>query len=166
MADWLKAFYAGELPHHSWSGDSEVLRIDKAARICTLVAAFWPMSLLCIVCSGHHKSGTMADFANTDSARRTESQVNLIIVLSVIPTVISTSSVFLRIYTRKFLLGGVASEDYAIIVAQLLGIGVALNNILMTTLGGLGRHLEVVMFTKGLFTAKVGAMDVSIGIIC
>lgn len=101
----------------------------------------------------------MVDFQGTQAARRAESQVGLIIVLSVIPTIISTTSVMLRIWTRHFILGGVASEDYAIIVAQLLGIGVAINNILMTTLGGLGRHIEFVMLTKGFFTAKVSLLS-------
>ena len=87
--------------------------------------------------------------------RQGESQVGFIIGLSVAPTVISTLSVVLRFYTRQFILGGIASEDWAVLAAQFFGLGVMINNILMTQLGGLGRHLEYVPFDKGFFTARV-----------
>jgi hypothetical protein len=56
---------------------------------------------------------------------------------------------------RLTILHTFASEDAAIIVAQILSFGVTITTILQVALGGLGRHTEFVGHDVFLIAAKV-----------
>jgi hypothetical protein len=56
---------------------------------------------------------------------------------------------------RKFILRLVGVDDYVIIAAQALAIGVAVLNIIMAIWGNVGRHIEFATEGELLVAAKV-----------
>lgn len=85
----------------------------------------------------------MADDPPTRSAEYlAETQAPTLYGLTISFFTISTVSVVLRMYTRKKLLRFVGTDDIAIIVAQILSLGVTATTIYQTAKGGLGRHVE------------------------
>lgn len=88
-------------------------------------------------------------------ARRAESQQAAIYGLTITFTVLSCTSVVLRLYTRKRILRTLGIDDATIAVAQILSFGVAITSCLQVALGGLGLHLEFVPRDALLWGMKV-----------
>jgi hypothetical protein len=60
----------------------------------------------------------------------------------------------------------VAADDYVIIVAQILGLGMSATNIVCFTAAGVGRHVEfvsdkILVFMKVSTTSKISAAQVN-----
>ena len=53
---------------------------------------------------------------------------------------------------RSIILRNVGSDDYTILVAQILNLGVSAGNYAMLTVGGAGRHVFVVQDKLGTFS--------------
>ncbi|KAH8702671.1 hypothetical protein GQ44DRAFT_778554 [Phaeosphaeriaceae sp. PMI808] len=72
--------------------------------------------------------------------RETDTRALLILALTIVPTVLSCMSVALRLYAKQKILHGVGLDDYAIVIAQTLAVGVAAVNIVGVKLGGWGHR--------------------------
>ncbi|KAF2686747.1 hypothetical protein K458DRAFT_476511, partial [Lentithecium fluviatile CBS 122367] len=81
--------------------------------------------------------------SSNEAALEAESQTALIYSLCITLVTISTLSVGLRLYTRTRILKIVGSDDFAIVVAQILAIAVSIATILEAK-WGLGRHTQFV----------------------
>ncbi|USP75042.1 hypothetical protein yc1106_02316 [Curvularia clavata] len=81
-----------------------------------------------------------------------ETRVPAALVIVTIFTVLSCACVALRFYTRRIILRNVGSDDYTILVAQILNLGVSAGNYAMLTVGGAGRHVFVVQDKLGTFS--------------
>ncbi|EMD91105.1 hypothetical protein COCHEDRAFT_1176935 [Bipolaris maydis C5] len=92
---------------------------------------------------------------NLDPKLERESLAPAGLAVTIIFTVASCSTVALRLYTRKILLRHVTSDDYAILLAQIFGLGLTAINIVCFTVGGIGRHIQFVMDKLPMFLKKL-----------
>ena len=94
--------------------------------------------------------------------RRAETQQPTVYGLTITFTILSCTSVILRLYTRTKILHNLGADDIAILIAQILSFGVAIASCLQVTLGGLGLHIEFVPREAFLKGAKVTSLALSI----
>ncbi|EMD62127.1 hypothetical protein GGP41_002403 [Bipolaris sorokiniana] len=92
---------------------------------------------------------------NLDPKLEKESLAPAGLAVTIVFTVASCTTVALRLYTRKILLRHVTSDDYAILLAQIFGLGLTAINIVCFTVGGIGRHIQFVMDKLPMFLKLV-----------
>ncbi|KAF2639176.1 hypothetical protein P280DRAFT_55674 [Massarina eburnea CBS 473.64] len=86
--------------------------------------------------------------ADNEASLEAQSQAPLLVSLSIIFGILSTTSVALRLYTRKRILGIIGPDDVTIVVAEVLAISVSVITILQAHFG-LGRHTQFVDWGLG-----------------